>query len=121
MRRRTGFTAVEITIVVSVIGIIASIATLNSIQANRISQATLCSQWLERLDGAKAQAAFEFNLGNMDVPTDDQLIPFFGDPVGAVLNGSAQLCPAGGTYLVNSMDSPPTCSLASGPGWHEIQ
>lgn len=121
MRREAGFTAVEIMMAVTIIGIIAVIATLNTIQANRISQATLCSQSLERLDGAKAQAAFEFNLGNMDVPTDDQLIPFFGEPFGTFVDGSTHLCPAGGTYFVNSMDLPPTCSLASGPGWHKIQ
>lgn len=121
MKRKAGFTLVEIMIVVAVIGLIAAIALLNFIRARETSQATLCSQSLERLDGAKVQAAFEFNLGDMDVPTDAQLIPFFGAPFGATVDGSSNLCPAGGTYSVNDIASPPTCSLASGPGWHEIQ
>ncbi|HEQ60126.1 MAG TPA: type II secretion system protein [Firmicutes bacterium] len=121
MNQKTGFTLVEIMIVVAVIGLIAAIAMLNFIRARETSQATLCSQSLERLDGAKVLAAFEFNLGDLDVPTDDQLIPFFSAPFGTAVDGSSDLCPAGGTYSVNDVASPPTCSLAGGPGWHEIQ
>jgi len=121
MRKESGFTLVEIMIVVAVIGLIASIALLNFIRARETSQATLCSQSLERLDGAKAQAAFAFNLGNNDVPSDAQLIPFFGAPFGATVNGSTELCPAGGTYAVNDLVTPPSCNLAAGPGNHQIQ
>ena len=121
MRRKTGFTAVEITLVVSIIGILGTIATVNTLRANRISQATLCSQSLERLDAAKIQAAFEFGLGDLDTPTLEQLAPFFGQDFEAVAGNRFALCPAGGIYTLNRVCSPPTCSLANGPGQHEIQ
>ena len=121
MKRKPGFTLVEIMIVVAVIGLIASIALLNFVRAREASQAILCSQSLERLDGAKVQAAFEYNLGDLDVPTDAQLVAFFGAPIGAVIDGSSDLCPARGIYSVNDISTPPTCSLSTGPGWHQSQ
>lgn len=120
MSKRAGFTLVEIMIVVAVIGLIASIALLNFIRARQTAQGTLCSQYLERLDGAKAQAAFEHNLGDNDTPTDAQLADFLNKPIGFVINGSTDLCPGGGAYAVNIMANPPSCSLAGGPGTHQV-
>jgi len=121
MKPRSGFTLVEIMIVVAVIGLIASIGLLNFIRARQQSQATLCAQLLERVDGAKTEAAFEFQLGDADTPSDDQILLFLNKPPGTVVNGSTELCPAGGTYTVGTMSDPPSCNLAAGPSWHQME
>jgi len=121
MKRKSGFTLVEIMIVVAIIGLIASIAIQNFIRSRQRSQATLCSQLLERIDGAKAQAAFEFSLGDVDTPSDAQLVLFLNKPDGTTVDGSADLCPGGGTYTVGNMATAPSCGLAAGDGWHQLQ
>ena len=121
MIRRSGFTLIEIMIVVAVIGLIAAIAMSNFMQARQRSQATLCSQMLERIDGAKVQAAFEFNLGDADTPTDAQLIGFLNEPVGTPVDGSDAFCPGQGVYTVNDMSRAPNCTLSAGVGVHELQ
>ena len=121
MRGKTGFTLVEIMIVIAIISLIGAIALLNFIRARQGSQAILCSELLERIDGAKAQAAFEFNLGDADVPSDAQLVVFLDKPLGTAIDGSAQMCPAGGVFGVNDLASAPSCTLADGPGWHQME
>lgn len=121
MRYRWGFTLVEIMIVVAVIGLISAIAITNFIRARQSTQATMCSQYLERIDGAKAQVAFVYNLGDLDIPADDQLAEFLNRPVALPIDGSTDLCPAGGAYSVNDLLTPPQCSLAAGPGEHRME
>ena len=121
MKSRSGFTLVEIMIVIAIIGLLASMAILNFIQARQKSQATLCSQFLERIESAKVQAAFEYHLGGTDTPTDVQIMTFLDKPDGTQVNGSSSLCPAGGMYVVGDMDTSPICSLAISPGWHQVE
>ncbi len=120
MKTKQGFTLVEIMIVIAIIGLIASIALVNFIKARQDSQATMCSQFLERIDGAKAQAAFEHLLADAETPTDVMLFDFLNIKPGTQIDGSNSLCPGGGVYSVNSMDTPPSCSLAQAPGIHAI-
>ena len=120
-KRAFGFSLLEFMIVMTVVGLISAIALLNYMRTKQAAQARSCSQSLEWLDGAKAQAAFEFALGNNDVPTDAQLAPFLGAPPGTPIDGSSDFCPAGGIYSVNDLATPPTCNLASGAGKHQMQ
>ena len=118
-----GFTLVEIMIVIAIIGLIAAIAIPNFIQARSQSQATMCTQWLERINGAKIQVAFAENLPDTDTPTDAQLLVYLDNGGGTItsIEGSTDLCPAGGTYAVSDIQTDPACTLAAAPGTHQIE
>jgi len=64
----------------------------------------LCLQNLRAIDAAKQLWALEYNKDAKDTPTPQDLLPY--------LKGNAMpVCPAGGVYLIGSMDQPPICSV----------
>lgn len=69
-----------------------------------------CIRNLHELDTAKQKWALENNKTDVDVPTARDLLPYLP-------NGLFPVCPAGGTYSINAVGLPPTCSI---PG-HAIQ
>lgn len=121
--KRSGFTLVEIMIVIAIIGLIAAIAIPNFIKAREDSMATACATNLEQINGAKQQMAFAYNLGPSDPCTpESQLIPYLslGSTITAI-DGSSNICPAGGIYTVGVVGVPPTCSMAVAPGNHQLE
>ncbi len=114
MKGRKGFTLVEIMIVVAIIGLIAAIAIPNFIRARQTAQGQACAQNLEQIDGAKQQWGFATNAGDTATPADADLSPYLS-------NNTYPDCPAGGTYSINDLASVPTCTLANGPGDHQIE
>jgi len=103
--RQTGFTLVEIMIVVAIIGLLAAIAIPNFIKARQASQKAACVANLKTMDGAKATWALEARKTNTDVPTDADL---FGT---ASYIREKPGCPANGTYSINQVDAKPTCTI----------
>jgi hypothetical protein len=92
------------------------------IKARADSQATLCTAWLERIAEAKAQVAFADGADMNTTPTDSVIIQYLDPQMNiAAIDGSSDLCPAGGTYNVNDFRSDPTCTLAAAPGDHQIE
>jgi hypothetical protein len=94
---------------VAVPGLLAAIAIPNFEKARATSQKNACINNLREIQAAKQQWALEKNKTQTDVPTWDDLQPYLGGTVPLV-------CPAGGTYSINAISDPPTCSH---PG-HEL-
>jgi prepilin-type N-terminal cleavage/methylation domain-containing protein len=105
-RRTSGFTLVEIMIVVAIIGLLAAIAIPNFIKARQSSQRAACVANLRTIDGAKATWALEQKKTGTDVPTETDL---YGP---TLYVKERPTCPAGGSYSINAVDMKPACSVA---------
>ena len=110
--RNSGFTLVEIMIVVAIIGLLAAIAIPNFVRARTKSQQNACINNLRQLDGAKQQWALE----NKQLPTATMATTDVSPYLGRGTNGTYPLCPSAGTYALGDVATAPTCSLSGQAG-----
>jgi prepilin-type N-terminal cleavage/methylation domain-containing protein len=110
---RSGFTLVEMMIVVAIVGLLAAIGVPNFVQARKTSQINSCINNLREIDSAKQQWALEKGKAGSDTPQAADIQPYVGRGDAGSLN--AVYCPLVPPtpmdgYTINPVSTPPVCN-----------
>jgi prepilin-type N-terminal cleavage/methylation domain-containing protein len=101
--RKSGFTLIEIMIVIAIIGLLAAIAIPNLVKARGTTQKNACIKNLQEIDGAKQQWALENKKPPGSASVDSE--------VNVYIKGGAPSCPGGGSYTYGNLNEDPSCTV----------
>jgi prepilin-type N-terminal cleavage/methylation domain-containing protein len=107
---QSGFTLIEMMIVVAILGILVSLAFPNYLKTRTQARKQLCIENLSQLESAKQIWGVENGKQEGDLPTQADLI----GP--SLYMKKLPVCPAGGTYSLAPVGAVATCTI---PG-HEL-
>ena len=107
---KSGFTLVEIMIVVAIIGLLAAIAIPNFIRARITSQKNACINNLRQIDGAVQQYALENKKAPSAGVTETDVTPYLKNSLACRAGGTAFL----DSYKVTDCQTQPTCISSGG-------
>ena len=99
--KKSGFTLVEIMIVVAIIGLLAAIAIPSFLNARTRSQTSACQNNLRQISGSKDQYALDHN---------NTAPSAFSDLVTTYIK-TTPVYPAGGTYTIGARGVDGTCGI----------
>ena len=111
---KSGFTLIEIMIVVAIIGLLAAIAIPNFVHARTTSQQNACINNLRQIDGAKQEWGLENRVPGTSKPGIAELQPYLGRGSG----GSLPTCPLDPqatwdtSYNPNNLQNTPVCKIS---------
>jgi prepilin-type N-terminal cleavage/methylation domain-containing protein len=110
--KKSGFTLVEIMIVVAIIGLLAAIAIPNFVRARTTSQKNACINNLRQIDGAKQQWALETKQAATATPLYTDISVYLKNAVSCPSAGTDTTF--GGSYTINDCTTAPTCTSPGG-------
>lgn len=110
IQKKSGFTLVEILIVVGIMGVLLAIVLPNFLKNRMHAQKQICIENLAQIDSAKQIFGLENGKVDGDAVGDDDLFGIF-----AYMKKKPE-CPVGGQYEVKPIATFPTCTVAG----HEL-